>query len=99
MHVYLCSFSTRACPTSFVLFSLPLKARFRALFALRNVGDDRSVEWIGKCLNDESALLKHELAYCLGQMQNKSAIPILVKTLEDVNQGKTVSSPLTDCLG
>lgn len=46
------------------------------------------MSWIGKALNDPSALLKHELAYCLGQMQNPSAIPILIKTLEDKSQGK-----------
>lgn len=54
---------------------------------LRNLKCDRSVYWIGKALDDTSALLKHELAYCLGQMQNPSAIPILTKTLEDKEQG------------
>ncbi|VDM79287.1 unnamed protein product [Strongylus vulgaris] len=64
----------------------PLKARFRALFILRNIGCDQSVQWIAKCFHDESALLKHELAYCLGQTQNKSAIPILIDVLTDTNQ-------------
>lgn len=70
------------------MFREPLAARFRALFALRNWKDDRSVFWIGKALCDESALLKHELAYCLGQMQNKSAIPVLTQTLQNVNEGR-----------
>lgn len=65
----------------------PLAARFRALFILRNIGCDLSVEWIGKCFGDSSALLKHELAYCLGQTGNKSAIPLLSSVLEDENQG------------
>ena len=30
-------------------------------------------------LADESVLLKHECAYCLGQMQDKHAIPVLVE--------------------
>ncbi|CAI5442509.1 unnamed protein product [Caenorhabditis angaria] len=77
----------------------PLKARFRALFILRNIGCDRSVEWIGECLNDESALLKHELAYCLGQMQNPSAIPTLVKTLEDEKQEPMVRHEAGEALG
>ncbi|CAI2342509.1 unnamed protein product [Caenorhabditis sp. 36 PRJEB53466] len=77
----------------------PLKARFRALFILRNTGCDRSVEWIGKCLNDESALLKHELAYCLGQMQNKSAIPTLVNVLEDEKQEPMVRHEAGEALG
>lgn len=68
-------------------FRQPLCARFRALFVLRNLGCDRSVEWIGQCFGDSSALLKHELAYCLGQTQNETAIPILESVLQDENQG------------
>lgn len=64
--------------------------RFRVLFILRNLKDDRSVQWIGRALSDESALLKHELAYCLGQMRNPSAIPILIQTLEDTTQGRQI---------
>lgn len=68
-------------------FRQSLCARFRALFILRNLGCNRSVEWIGRCFNDPSALLKHELAYCLGQTQNETAIPILESVLQDENQG------------
>ena len=32
---------------------------------------------------DPSALLKHELAYCLGQMKNATALPILESILAD----------------
>lgn len=45
------------------------------------------MKYISKCFSDNSALLKHELAYCLGQMQNKTAVPYLVEVLEDLNQG------------
>jgi hypothetical protein len=31
--------------------------------------------------HDSSALLKHELAYCLGQMKNVAALPILESVL------------------
>jgi deoxyhypusine monooxygenase len=31
----------------------------------------------------ESALLGHELAYCLGQLKDPKALPILTKVLED----------------
>ena len=64
----------------------PLPERFRALFTLRNLGGPAAVACIGRCFTDSSALLKHELAYCLGQMQDEEAIPILVGVLEDVNQ-------------
>ena len=38
---------------------------------------------ISKAFKDQSALLKHELAYCLGQMKNKSALPILESVLRN----------------
>lgn len=61
----------------------PLKERFRALFTLKNLGGPVAIKEIGKCFGDESALLKHELAYCLGQMQDTAAIPYLVQVIED----------------
>lgn len=64
----------------------PLKERFRALFTLKNIGGEQSIKSISECFKDESALLKHELAYCLGQMQDLAAIPCLVSVLEDIQQ-------------
>lgn len=64
----------------------PLKERFRALFTLKNLGGATAIKAISKCFADESALLKHELAYCLGQMQDPSAIPYLVQVIEDKSQ-------------
>lgn len=63
-----------------------LPARFRALFTLRNLGGAEAVRWIGEAFSDESALLKHELAYCLGQMQDERAIPVLETVLRDTEQ-------------
>lgn len=65
---------------------LPMKERFRALFTLKNLGGNLAIENIAKCFNDESCLLKHELAYCLGQMRDEYAIPYLIKVLEDDKQ-------------
>lgn len=45
-----------------------------------------AIEWISKTFTDESALLKHELAYCLGQMQDTQAIPVLTAVLKDTRQ-------------
>lgn len=70
--------------------SRPMKERFRALFSLRNLGGETSIECISDCFKDESVLLKHELAYCLGQMQDKRAIPVLRKVLEDTEQDPIV---------
>lgn len=64
----------------------PLKERFRALFTLKTLGGSVAIDAIAKCFVDKSALLKHELAYCLGQMQHPAAIPHLIKVLEDKTQ-------------
>ena len=66
--------------------SKPLKERFRALFTLRNLGGEDSIDIIAQGFRDSSALLKHELAYCLGQMQDTYAIPVLLNVLEDRSQ-------------
>lgn len=66
--------------------SQPLKERFRALFTLKNLGGHDAIDLIAQSFRDDSALLKHELAYCLGQMQDSYAIPTLVKVLEDKTQ-------------
>lgn len=64
----------------------PLKERFRALFSLKNIGGQLAIESIEQGFKDPSALLKHELAYCLGQMQDPRANPVLINVLKDVNQ-------------
>lgn len=77
--------------------SRPLKERFRALFTLRNLGGPIAIDAISKCFGDESALLKHELAYCLGQMQDPSAIPHLAKVIEDKSQEPMVRHEAGEC--
>ncbi|XP_071066122.1 deoxyhypusine hydroxylase isoform X1 [Dasypus novemcinctus] len=68
----------------------PLQARFRALFTLRGLGGPDAIAWISRAFGDESALLKHELAYCLGQMQDERAIPVLADVLRDTGQDAMV---------
>ncbi|XP_049911043.1 deoxyhypusine hydroxylase [Epinephelus moara] len=78
---------------------LDLTRRFRALFTLRNLGGAEAIEWISKAFTDESALLKHELAYCLGQMQDKRAIPTLIAVLKDTQQEPMVRHEAGEALG
>jgi len=77
----------------------PLKERFRALFTLRNLGGQTAIDSISATFTDPSALLKHELAYCLGQMKDVRAIPMLVKVLEDVSQEPMVRHEAGEALG
>lgn len=56
-----------------------------------------AIEWISKAFSDESALLKHELAYCLGQMQDRQAIPTLTAVLKDTQQEPMVRHEAGTC--
>ncbi|CAO2641280.1 Deoxyhypusine hydroxylase [Lemmus lemmus] len=77
----------------------PLQARFRALFTLRGLGGPHAIAWISRAFKDSSALLKHELAYCLGQMQDSRAIPVLVDVLRDTSQEPMVRHEAGEALG
>ena len=77
----------------------PLHKRFRALFMLRNVGDDEAVKEITRCFVDESDLLNHELAYCLGQMGNKTALPKLTEILSSKNLAPILRHEAGEALG
>ena len=83
--------------------SLPLKLRFRILFTLKNLDNQcqheqqqqsektsKVVDAISQAFKDTSALLKHECAYCLGQMGNKYAITKLIQVLNDANEDAMV---------
>jgi len=77
----------------------PLKERFRALFTLKNIGGQLAIDWIAKAFDDKSALLKHEVAYCLGQLQDPAAIPILVCVLENSEREAIVRHEAAEALG
>jgi len=77
----------------------PLKERFRALFTLKNIGGKLAIECIAKAFEDESALLKHEVAYCLGQLQDPRAVPILSVVLEDKSREAIVRHEAAEALG
>ena len=79
--------------------SKPLKERFRALFTLKNIGGEEVIDELSKTFDDKSELLKHEVAYCLGQMGDSKAIPILTKILTDLKQEPIVRHEAGEALG
>mmetsp|Transcript_15143 Transcript_15143/g.43064 ORF Transcript_15143/g.43064 Transcript_15143/m.43064 type:complete len:304 (+) Transcript_15143:66-977(+) len=61
----------------------PLAKRFRVIFLLKAIGTRAAIEQLGRALAvDESALLRHEVAYAMGQTGNVLSIPHLKRTLE-----------------
>ena len=73
--------------------------RMRALFALRGIGGEDSVEALADAFSSDSALLKHEIAYVMGQMQDRHAVPYLIERLEDVDEDLMVRHEAAEALG
>eukprot|EP01098_Paradermamoeba_levis_P006687 TRINITY_DN2776_c0_g1_i1.p1 TRINITY_DN2776_c0_g1~~TRINITY_DN2776_c0_g1_i1.p1 ORF type:complete len:291 (-),score=76.52 TRINITY_DN2776_c0_g1_i1:240-1112(-) len=77
----------------------PLFKRFGLLWGLRMNPSNESVEILAGALQDDSALLKHEICYVMGQIQNPHAIPHLVKTLSDEKEDPMVRHEAGEALG
>jgi len=79
--------------------SLGMPKRFRCVFTLRNIGGTRAIDILIEALRDESILLKHEIAYVLGQMGDIYAIPTLKNLLQDKNESPIVRHEAGEALG
>ncbi|KAJ8747014.1 hypothetical protein K2173_012993 [Erythroxylum novogranatense] len=73
--------------------------RYAALFALRNNRGDEAISAIIDSLATSSALLKHEVAYVLGQLQNKAASDALSRILRDAQEHPMVRHEAAEALG
>ncbi|MBT4066157.1 MAG: HEAT repeat domain-containing protein [Euryarchaeota archaeon] len=73
--------------------------RMRSVFSLRNERSEDSVKALCDAFCSSSALLRHELAYVLGQMQNASAVPKLIEILSDENEHVMVRHEAAEALG
>lgn len=85
----------------------PLAARFRALFSLKHLASlspptDQSIpalNAIAAALASPSALLKHELAYCLGQSGKPEAVPFLEYCVDDRQEDAMCRHEAAEALG
>lgn len=85
-----------------------LSNRFRALFNLKTTAENfqndkeranKAVEYMHETFGDDSELLKHEVAYVLGQTKNLYAAPLLRKVMLDANQQPMVRHEAAEALG
>ena len=84
----------------------PLPVRFRALFSLKHLATNSAdqdalaaIDAIAAAFSSPSALLKHELAYCLGQTGNKASTPYLRQVLEDLEEDTMCRHEAAEALG
>ncbi|KAI3403471.2 LIA1 [Candida oxycetoniae] len=84
-----------------------LAHRFRALFTLKSIGSEdtdldrahKAIDYIAETFADNSELLKHEVAYVLGQTKNMHAASYLRDALVDENQQVMVRHEAAEALG
>ena len=73
--------------------------RMRSVFSLRNDRSSEAVLALCDGFNTNSALLRHEIAYVLGQMQDKLAVPTLIDVLADESEHIMVRHEAAEALG
>jgi len=79
--------------------TLPLFNRYKSMFALRNRGDDESVQALADGFDDPSAVFRHEIAYVMGQIQNPFAVASLKKILQNDHEHPMVRHEAAEALG
>ncbi|RYG66891.1 HEAT repeat domain-containing protein [archaeon] len=81
--------------------SLPIAQRTHVSFLLRTQGTPEAVEILSQALRNkaDSPLMRHELAYILGQIQNPSACPLLEEILRDTTDDVLVRHESAEALG
>ena len=86
--------------------TVPLARRFRALFSLMHLAcqppsaqTSAAIAAIAAAFTSPSALLKHELAYCLGQTKNLESVPYLRHVLEDRDEDAMCRHEAAEALG
>jgi deoxyhypusine monooxygenase len=75
--------------------------RYGNLFALRDIGSDEAVLGLSKVLLEDtsSAVLRHEIAFVLGQCANKLALPSLITSLENLAENQMVRHEAAEAIG
>lgn len=73
--------------------------RYRAMFALRNIGTDEAVLAICEGFQCSSALFRHEVAFVLGQLQSICSIPALYQQLAITSENYMVRHECAETLG
>jgi deoxyhypusine monooxygenase len=81
--------------------SCDLKERYRAMFSLRNRGGEDAVLQLCRALLEDatSPLLRHEVAFVLGQLQHPSSINALEESLSRTNEHTMVRHESAEALG
>lgn len=78
---------------------LSLPEKYRVLFSLRNCANASALPALILGLKDHSALFRHDVAFAIGQRQDKEAIDALVRVLDDAKENSMVRHEAAEALG
>eukprot|EP00466_Bigelowiella_natans_P019131 jgi/Bigna1/85650/estExt_fgenesh1_pg.C_50127 len=81
---------------------VPIARRMQHLFELRSKGaqgNEKAIQEMKTGIRSKSVLLRHEVAYLLGQMQHKKSIPFLVSILNCTEEHPIVRHEAAEALG
>ena len=79
--------------------NIKIHARYKAMFALRNNGDEEAIKALASGLTDSSALFRHEVAFVLGQVASPYAVQELTDRLRDDGESPMVRHECAEALG
>ncbi|ELA42043.1 uncharacterized protein VICG_00890 [Vittaforma corneae ATCC 50505] len=76
-----------------------IEEKYKALFYFRDLNSKEAVEVLAKGFRESSDLLRHEIAYVFGQMENPLAVDVLINVLEDETEAEIVRHEAAEALG
>ncbi|KAJ2357306.1 deoxyhypusine hydroxylase [Coemansia erecta] len=81
--------------------SAGLWKRYRAMFALREVGSEEAVLALAEGMETDraSALFRHEIGFIFGEMQHPASVPALARILANSSEAPMVRHEAAEALG
>lgn len=76
-----------------------IEEKYKVIFYMRDQNTKEAVEVLAKGFRDSSDLLRHEIAYVFGQMENPLAVEALISVLEDEKEADIVRHEAAEALG
>ncbi|ORD93662.1 DOHH [Enterospora canceri] len=76
-----------------------LTEKYQAMFKLRDLNTKETVRILATGFQDPSGLLRHEISYVFGQMENEHSIDVLESVIEDENEEDVVRHEAAEALG
>lgn len=76
-----------------------IESKYRAIFYFRDLNTPEAVEMLGSGFKFSSDLLKHEIAYVFGQMENPLSVKALIEVLLNENEADIVRHEAAEALG